>query len=80
MEQEKIIATKEKEMLEHYLKQGLSMSEAKRRVKITIENTINALQVSDNKVSPILNKLSDVTLTKCSEQIPQIRKKPTTHR
>ena len=67
-------------MLEHYLKQGLSMSEAKRRVKITIENTINALQVSDNKVSPILNKLSDVTLTKCSEQIPQIRKKPTTHR
>ena len=54
------------------------MSDARRRVKVTIENTINALQSADNKVSPLLNKLADVTLTKC-EQLPsstQIRKRP----
>ena len=54
------------------------MSDARRRVKVTIENTINALQGADNKVSPLLNKLADVTLTKC-EQLPtstQIRKRP----
>ena len=56
----------------------MSMSDARRRVKVTIENTINALQGADNKVSPLLNKLADVTLTKC-EQLPsstQIRKRP----
>merc|ERR1712223_1131333 len=78
LEQEKIIQTKEKEMLEHLLKQGMNMSDARRRVKVTIENTINALQGADNKVSPLLNKLADVTLTKC-EQLPtstQIKKRP----
>lgn len=78
LEQEKMIQAKEKEMLDHLLKQGLSMSEARRRIKITIENTINDLQGSDNKVSPLLNKLADVTLTRC-EQLPsstQIRKRP----
>lgn len=64
-------------MLEHLLKQGLSVSEARRRIKATIENTINNLQTSDNKVSPLLNKLADVTLTKCSENLPSsIRKRP----
>merc|ERR1719216_582045 len=65
-------------MMDHLLKQGFSVSEARKRVKVTIENTINALQGADNKVSPLLNKLADVTLTKC-EQLPsstQIRKRP----
>ena len=77
-EQEKMIQAKEKEMLEHLLKQGIPMPEAKKKVKITIENTIANLQNSENKVSPLLNKLADVTLTKC-EQLPtstQIRKRP----
>lgn len=78
LEQEKIIQTKEKEMIDHLLKQGMTVGDAKRRVKLTIENTINALQGSDKNVSPLLNKLADVTLTKC-EQLPsstQIRKRP----
>ena len=44
LEQEKIIQTKEKEMIDHLLKQGMTVGDAKRRVKLTIENTINALQ------------------------------------
>merc|ERR1719414_2456143 len=65
-------------MIDHLLKQGMTVGDAKRRVKLTIENTINALQGSDKNVSPLLNKLADVTLTKC-EQLPsstQIRKRP----
>ena len=47
------------------------MTDARRKVRTTIENTINALQGGDNKVNPlgnqILNKLADVTLTKCEQ-------------
>ena len=49
----------------------MSMTDARRKVRTTIENTINALQGGDNKVNPlgnqILNKLADVTLTKCEQ-------------
>ena len=63
------------------------MTDARRKVRVTIENTINALQGGDNKVNPlgnqILNKLADVTLTKCEQPptattqiLTQIRKRP----
>ena len=66
---------------------GMSMTDARRKVRVTIENTINALQGGDNKVNPlgnqILNKLADVTLTKCEQPptattqiLTQIRKRP----
>ena len=49
----------------------MSLTDARRKVRVTIENTINALQGGDNKVNPlgnqILNKLADVTLTKCEQ-------------
>ena len=66
---------------------GMSLTDARRKVRVTIENTINALQGGDNKVNPlgnqILNKLADVTLTKCEQPptattqiLTQIRKRP----
>ncbi len=80
LEQEKIIQTKEKEMMDHLLKQGYSMPEARRRVKLTIENTINSLMQgsTENKPNLLLNKLADVTLTKCNDPSGnlQIRKRP----
>ena len=65
----------------------MSLTDARRKVRVTIENTINALQGGDNKVNPlgnqILNKLADVTLTKCEQPptattqiLTQIRKRP----
>ncbi len=75
MEQEKMIIDKEKLMIDALLKvnPGMPLGEARKQVKAKIEATINALQGSDNKVTPLLNKLADVTLTKCAaeSQLPR---------
>ena len=86
-EQEKIIAAKEKELFETMIKTGLTPTEVRQIVRKQIEAAVNGLvavaegkQPGDTRVTPLLNKLSDVTLTKCpSDQLPsstQIRKRP----
>ena len=77
-ETSRIRTSKEKELFETMVKTGVTEREARSIVRKHIDSTMNGLAAhvsgaklppsEQQRVMPLLNKLSDVTLTKCPEQ------------
>ena len=65
------------ELLDKIMKSGVTYADAKAIIQKQIDGAINGFSGgnglhpdSASKVAPLLNKLSDVTLTKCEQTLP----------
>ena len=72
-ERDTLIASKEQELIEKYTKERKDLHPSKIReyVKRELEATTNGMGMS-SAVAPLLNKLSDVTFTKCSSSAAMV--------
>ena len=70
-ERDTLIASKEQELIEKYAKERKDLHPSKIRecVKRELEMTTNGMSAA---VAPLLNKLSDVTFTKCSSSASMV--------